>query len=536
MTYTYVSNQGFAGGFDVGMTQAGFKLIHKVEMKGGFGLANCLANRDILGHDWTYQSGEPHEWIAPHADVVAGNPPCSGWSLMSNKDFRGANSPILACTWAFVEHVARINPTIAVFESVQQAFTKEDGLDTMRQLRAFLEERTHENWTLYHVRHNAYSVGGVAERKRYFWLASKIPFGIEIPRITSFPVLNDAIQDLMPLERTWDAQPYITPASAWAEHLRSSSGAVDGHWYVNDNPPVMRIRDLLSGTDWLPGEHIALVARRHYEQHGKLPDSFSNTEAKIVSRDFNMGYTSPTRWDGKKQARVITGGALQLVVHPTQDRMISHREAARILGFPDDWKIEPLKNNSGLQHTWGKGITTHCGKWIGEWIRKALDGEPGSYTGHSMGEREFDIDVTHAWKNKPQPKKQIRVNRGTIKSLDDVSSNGSNMYAPNFGSNSMTEPVETDNARRGRPRPQATIDRDNLVFDALTEPMTKAALAEKMSLPASEVYLSLYRLRKDGRVARGASGNGRDWSRVEATPDAAVDADAPADAAVPAEV
>lgn len=414
MPYTYVSNQGFAGGFDVGMTQAGFKLTHKVEMKGGFGLRNCLANRHILGNDWTYQDSEPQEWIAPSADVVAGNPPCSGWSLMSNKSFRGANSPILACTWAFVEHVARINPLIAVFESVQQAFTKEDGLDTMRQLRAFLEEKTDEKWTLYHVRHNAYSVGGVAERKRYFWLASKIPFGIEIPRITTFPVLNDAIQDLEHLNRTWEPQPYQTEASDWAQPLRSTSGAVDGHWYVHDTPSVIRIRDLLSGTTWNQGEHIAIVARRHYEQHGKLPDSFIATEAKIIARDFNMGYTTPVRWRADKPGRVITGGALQQVVHPYQDRMISHREAARILGFPDDWKIESFQNITGVQSTWGKGITTHCGRWIGEWIHNALDGSPGEYVGEPMGEREYDIDVTHAWKTKPVAPRKLYTTSGII--------------------------------------------------------------------------------------------------------------------------
>jgi hypothetical protein len=47
--------------------------------------------------------------------------------------------------------------------------------------------------------------------------------------------------------------------------------------------------------------------------------------------------------------------------------------------------------------TWGKGITVDCGRWIGDWIKRALDGEPGSYVGAEIGDREYDIDVTNCY-------------------------------------------------------------------------------------------------------------------------------------------
>lgn len=379
------------------MTQAGFKLLHKTEMRGGFGMANCLANRHILGQDWTHQACDPQDWYAPHADVAASNPPCSGWSVMSSKHFRGVDSPALSCTWAFADYVTRVMPTIAVFESVQQAFTHKDGLTTMRALHEYVEEKTSKKWNLYHVRHNAYSVGGAAQRRRYFWLISQIPFGIEIPRPKILPKLNDVIGDLVPLARTWYPQPYRTPAHPWAQQLRSDDNIVDGHMTLN-NPLTRRLGDLLAGTQWKPGESIATVTKRYYQQYGKLPDSFSFIEDKIVRNNFVMGFTTPTRWNGENAARVITGGSLMMVIHPWLDRMITHREAARILGFPDNWKIQPLRKVSGLHMTWGKGITTHCGRWIGEWIHRALDGDPGSYVGNSLGDREYDIDCTNTWK------------------------------------------------------------------------------------------------------------------------------------------
>lgn len=407
--YTYLSNQTYAGGFDVGMTQAGFKLLHKTEQKGAFGTANCLANRHILGQDWTHQSGPASTWEVMPADVTVANPPCSGFSVMSAKHFRGGSSPILSCMWDYVGYVAKVRPQIAVFESVQQAFTHKDGLVTMRALRALLEERTGEKWNLYHVRHNAYGLGGCAKRPRYFWVASRIPFGIEVPEPANpMPTFNDVISDLAPLDWQWEAQSYDPVASVhpWTQQLVNPAGTVDGHIGLT-NPLTHRLADLMAGTDWLPGESLAPVVKRYYETHGKLPDSWAATEEKILKKDFMLGFTTPTRWRGDGAARVITGGSLQLVIHPTLNRTITHREAARVIGFPDDWVIEPLKNVSGLFMTWGKGISTACGKWIGEWIHAALDGNPGQFTGNPLGEREWDINVTNAWKKAPSVTPQI---------------------------------------------------------------------------------------------------------------------------------
>lgn len=76
--YTFADTMGFAGGFTLGMVQAGFKLITKNELKGGFGVPNCLANRHLLGNDWTANVGDPSGWeVVPNTQVVAGNPPCS---------------------------------------------------------------------------------------------------------------------------------------------------------------------------------------------------------------------------------------------------------------------------------------------------------------------------------------------------------------------------------------------------------------------------------------------------------------------------
>lgn len=69
---------GFAGGFTLGMVQAGFELVGKRELPGGFGVANCEANHHLLGDKWETQVGPPESWeVIDGTAVVFGNPPCS---------------------------------------------------------------------------------------------------------------------------------------------------------------------------------------------------------------------------------------------------------------------------------------------------------------------------------------------------------------------------------------------------------------------------------------------------------------------------
>ena len=75
--YTAVDCLGFAGGFTLGVVQAGFKLVGKRELKGGFGIANCEANRHLLGQGWQSQACDSAAWEVVPAEMVFGNPPCS---------------------------------------------------------------------------------------------------------------------------------------------------------------------------------------------------------------------------------------------------------------------------------------------------------------------------------------------------------------------------------------------------------------------------------------------------------------------------
>lgn len=57
--------------------------------------------------------------------------------------------------------------------------------------------------------------------------------------------------------------------------------------------------------------------------------------------------------------------------------------------------------------------------------------------------------------------------------------------------------------RRGRPRSEDALGRDNAVLAALGEGVkTREQLATEINQPGGLTYLSLYRLRKEGKVQR----------------------------------
>ncbi len=409
MSYTFADCLGFAGGFTLGVVQAGFELVGKRELPGGFGLANCEANRALLGDRWRAEVGPGETWSRVDADVVIGNPPCSGFSVMTDKRWRGVDAKVNACMWSFSNYVAAVRPQVAIMESVRVAYTT--GRSLMQELRANVEAKTGLRYDQWHVFQNAIDLGGAAQRPRYFMVMSQVPFGVEYPRVRP-PTLRDVIGDLEGLECTWEAQPYRRPPTWWSKQARSDAGVVDGH-VGGHSPYVTRSLQLLNANGgWPQGWAVARVLKQYYDTHdGTVPPLWEGQLQRLIEKEWFMGFTTMVRWREDRPARVVTGAALQSVLHPWLPRTVTNRECARIMGFPDDWRILPLKGNA-VSPTWGKGITAQCGRWIGDWTRRALDGSPGSITGEEVGEREFFITAPQHSARAPGKVKTSELSQG----------------------------------------------------------------------------------------------------------------------------
>lgn len=412
MTLRALDCQAFAGGFTLGVVQAGWTLVGKREEAGGFGMRQCEVNRRLLGDEWEGQASAPADWEPVPAELFFTNPPCSGFSVLSNQKFRGADSAINECMWNAVRLAGKVDPEIFILESVGVAFKQ--GLHLMRDLRSLLEELTGHTYYLTHVLQDNYSLGGCALRRRYFMVCSRMPFGAEPPALTRLPTLGDAIGDLLPLDLQWEPQPYRSEPSWWSRQLRSPHGEVDGH-FSPETAATRRLLDLMDPEiGWAEGESEDAVAKRWHEQRGTLPDSWLQNRQDGVTRydwaknnGFDFGMFQRGRWWWDKPGRVVTGSGPHIALHPKAPRFFTHREIARVLGFPDNWVTLPLADFRPLEAGWGKGVSVHAGKWIAHWARESLLGNPGQadqvpvssmVKGVANARDEKVIDVSKHWK------------------------------------------------------------------------------------------------------------------------------------------
>lgn len=408
MTYRVVDVQGFAGAMSVGATQAGFRLVGKLEKPGGFGVPIMEANRAFLGNDWETQVGPPETWQPVHADVVIGTPPCAAFSGMTvGTKKHGVGSEINNCMRDLIDYASLVQPAAVVMESVGQAYTV--GISLMRELTKTLRKKTGLPYRATHILQNNWSMGGATKRRRYFLVLSQVPFGVEFEFPRTLANLTDALNDLTHQPLRWEAQPYTKPAGWWVESRRSKSGQVDGHMPPGPNAYSRRIDDLVAGAEWRAGDSEIEVLKRHYEAHGELPESWRydgrgsrsglghlTRDKQLIEKNFEAGgFSRPRYWPWDEPGRVINGAGPWMIWHPNK-RFATHREVARLMGFPDDWLIEPVKDTPGLGSFWGKGTSVDPARWVMTWLKNSLDGRPGDLVGTALedGSRFIDVSAT----------------------------------------------------------------------------------------------------------------------------------------------
>lgn len=384
-----VDVQAFAGGFTLGAAQAGFDVIAKREMLGGFGAPSVLNNADLLNPagEIDYEEADPAEWTPKNVPLVISNPPCSAFSMITNKKHRGMDSSINDCMWATVEYGARCDADIVIFESVMQAFSR--GRELMQALRERMEERTGDKYALHHTIQNGYALGGPAIRKRYFFVISRIPFGIEPPEVVRVPVLREVLGDLLGLDTELVGDQKKKVEESWwvkEQGIGRDDGMVDGH-FVQPSKGALRLAQY-AAAGWGNESFGNFVKRLH--ETDSVPNFVPEEDVqKWVDKEFRLGFNQASRWHPERAGRVVTGGGPSQIIHPIEDRLISLREAYRLQGFPDTWKLGFLDRKGGHWGWPGKGIPVQAGKWIAGWAKNALEGNPGGWIGEEIGDNEF---------------------------------------------------------------------------------------------------------------------------------------------------
>lgn len=289
--YTFVDLFAGAGGMTLGFVRAGLTPVYAVDCdRAAVETYRC----NFGNHIWDGDISEIDRF--PECDVVVGGPPCQGFSQLGTRD---PHDPRNALWREYMRVVEQVRPAVFVMENVPQILGSAQFPDIVAAARRL-------GYT--HVAHgvlDASRYGVPQRRRRAFVLASRLG-PIELPPPGSVVrTVRDAIGDL-PMEPT----------------------GCDLHIGRNPTPlSVERYKHVPSG-----GNHYDLP------DHLK-PECWRKKKSGTTDVFGRMRWEAPSCTIRTEFYKPEKGRYL----HPEAHRPITHREAARLQTFPDDFAFAGSK-------------------------------------------------------------------------------------------------------------------------------------------------------------------------------------------------
>ena len=249
--------------------------------------------------------------------VVFGGPPCQGFSY-SNSRTRGVGNHE---NWLFKEFVRVtrvVRPDFVVFENVEGITNTARGLF----LESILEEFYKLRYSLKYGVLNALDFGVPQRRTRFFMIGSRFGLKVGLPHVfqrhRALTTVRDALSDLPALENgacvSW--RPYAdTKPSSYARRLRTKQSGCFNHLVSRNNRTVLRrYKYVLPGENW---KSIPAHMMGNYKDRSRC----------------HTGIYHRLHLD--RPSIVIGNYRKNMLIHPTENRGLSVREAARLQSFPD---------------------------------------------------------------------------------------------------------------------------------------------------------------------------------------------------------
>ena len=307
-----------AGGLSLGAKAAGIEVTCAVELDSSacstFSLNHPhvkVLNSDVRNMDSTSME------VVDGPKILFGGPPCQGFSTSNqkNRNIKNENN------WLFEEFlrlVGIVDPLVVVFENVAGIVHTSGGYfaDT---LSSRLDKM---GYVVSSGLENAISCGVPQRRTRFICVGcktKKLEFQSKQSSRKEISV-HEAIHDLPSLTvgDTRSISPYKTSAkSKYAREMREGLNECSGHIVTNNASHIVeRYAHIPPGGNW-----------------SNIPkDLMSNY--KNVSRCHTGIYK---RLDPNSPSVVLGNFRKNMLVHPTEDRGLSVREAARLQSFPDGY-------------------------------------------------------------------------------------------------------------------------------------------------------------------------------------------------------
>jgi DNA (cytosine-5)-methyltransferase 1 len=316
-------------------------------------------------------------------DVVIGGPPCPGfstvgrvkiaslaragkWNHLKNSHPRFIDDPRNILYKHFVRVVKALRPKFFVMENVFGMTSYNNGETVKQVLDDFGRIGYRTEWKVL----NAVNYGVPQERKRIFFIGNRLGVPNQFPAPSHISQTENSEKNLKKAPTVWDAIGDLP-------RLRAGEG--EERQYYNRKPFTHYQKWARRGSKFLFNH----VAREHSERDMKLfrymREGMRWSELPISLKKM-YGYRDDVFKDKMKRlyrnrpAWTITAHLAKdgyAYIHPTQDRTITVREAARLQSFPDTFIFHGSRTNQFRQV--GNAVPPLLAMAVAREIRKALE-------------------------------------------------------------------------------------------------------------------------------------------------------------------
>jgi DNA (cytosine-5)-methyltransferase 1 len=335
-------------GFGLGAELAGFNVVAAVDIEPNLQSSYCLnfphtnsflADISLLDKSsWNFILGRGKSRL----DLLIGGPPCQGFSRIGKHD---RNDPRNNLVSHYFRHIRMLRPRMFVMENVEGLMDKGNA--------TFLTEAIASLPSYYKIVGpqviNAADLGAPTTRKRV------IVIGYDSRDVDSFE--PDLIEKMKNPER-------VTVREAISDlpsPIQDTRRTLDFGWDKYPNLEASKLSRYAQRCRMLPNKMLGWHEALTQLTLGHVSGLFSTNHSESVIERFlltQQGAVEPVSryqklaWSGQcPTLRAGTGpdkGSHQSPrpIHPTQPRVITVREAARLQGFPDWFVFHPTKWHS----------------------------------------------------------------------------------------------------------------------------------------------------------------------------------------------
>lgn len=249
--------------------------------------------------------------------ILFGGPPCQGYSL-SNQKTRTIDNPKNLLYKEFIRFVKELTPEWVLFENVQ-------GIVTFNKGQVISDIENDFKKLGYKVQKkimNACEYGVPQVRNRFILVANRVDVDFCFPKpIPGTVTVADAIMDLPTLSNgeLKEKVKYGNHTGVYIQKIRNGAEFATQNYVSKNKEYVLeRYKYIKQGENWKS------IPAKLMQNYANLNNCHSGIYYRLKENEPSI---------------IISNYRKNMLIHPTQDRGLSVREAARLQSFPDTFEF-----------------------------------------------------------------------------------------------------------------------------------------------------------------------------------------------------